>query len=63
MKSSEYYWQNFELGKELEIAGGFIYDGLRNLHEMETVRYESEIRLSLILSQAQNSANNTLMIS
>jgi hypothetical protein len=43
MKSSEYYWQNFELGKELEIAGGFIYDGLRNLHEMETVRYESEI--------------------
>jgi hypothetical protein len=37
------YWQNFELGKELEIACGFIYDGLRNLHEMETLHYETEI--------------------
>jgi|ERR1035437_4993548 hypothetical protein len=42
MKQSQ-YWQNFELGKELEIAGGFVYDGLRNLHEMETLHYETEI--------------------
>ncbi len=42
MKPSQ-YWQNFELGKELDIGAGFIYDGLRNLREMETVHYESEI--------------------
>jgi hypothetical protein len=42
IKSSQ-YWQNFELGKELDIASGFIYDGLRNLHEMETIHHESEI--------------------
>ncbi len=42
MKQSQ-YWQNFELGKELEIACGFIYDGLRNLHEMENIYHESEI--------------------
>jgi len=37
------YWQNFELGKELDIAGGFVYDGLRNLHEIESLYYEAEI--------------------
>lgn len=42
MKKSQ-YWQNFELGKELEIACNFIYDGLKNLHEMETLYYETEI--------------------
>lgn len=42
MKHSQ-YWQNFELGTELEIASSFIYDGLKNLHTMETLHYESEI--------------------
>lgn len=42
MKQSQ-YWQNFELGKELEIACNFIYDSLKNLHEMETLYYETEI--------------------
>ena len=42
MKQSQ-YWQNFELGKEVEIACNFIYDGLKNLHEMETLHYETEI--------------------
>jgi len=31
------------LGKEIEIACGFIYDGLRNLHEMESLHYDTEI--------------------
>jgi len=42
MKPSD-YWQNFELLKEIEIAGGFIYDGLRTLNEMEYFHYETEI--------------------
>ncbi|MDD2336631.1 MAG: hypothetical protein PHD01_08625 [Geobacteraceae bacterium] len=42
MEASQ-FWQNFELGKEIEIACGFTYDGLRNLHEMETLTYEAEI--------------------
>lgn len=38
-------WQNFQLGTEQEIACNFIYDGLRNLHEMETLGLDSEIFL------------------
>ena len=37
------FWQNFKLGEEQEIASNFIYDGLRNLHDMETLSYETEI--------------------
>ncbi len=37
------FWQNFKLGEEQEIACNFIYDGLRNLHEMETISMETEI--------------------
>ena len=37
------YWQNFELGTELDIAGCFIYDGLRQLHNMSSLYYESDI--------------------
>lgn len=37
------FWQNFELGKEVEIACGFLYDGLRNLENMRTFRWETEI--------------------
>jgi hypothetical protein len=40
---SEQFWQNFKLGQEQEIASNFIYDGLRNLHDMETLGYETEI--------------------
>ncbi|GHA19007.1 hypothetical protein GCM10008090_30900 [Arenicella chitinivorans] len=42
MKLSD-YWQNFELLKEIEVAGGFIYDGLRALHEIEYLHHETEI--------------------
>lgn len=37
------FWQNFKMGEEQEIACNFIYDGLRNLHEMETLNLETEI--------------------
>lgn len=37
------FWQNFELGKEVEIACGFLYDGLRNLENMRSFRWETEI--------------------
>jgi hypothetical protein len=37
------FWQNFKMGEEQEIACNFIYDGLRNLHEMETLSLETEI--------------------
>jgi hypothetical protein len=37
------FWQNFQLGFEQEIACNFIYDGLRNLHDMETLDQETEI--------------------
>lgn len=37
------YWQNFELGKELDVACGFLYDGLRNLRDMRDFREEADI--------------------
>jgi hypothetical protein len=37
------FWQNFKMGEEQEIACNFIYDGLRNLHEMESLNLETEI--------------------
>ena len=37
------FWKNFKLGKELDISGRFIYNGLRNLHEMESLYYEEEV--------------------
>ncbi len=42
MKPEE-FWQNFKLGEEQEIAANFIYDALRNFHEMETISVEREI--------------------
>ncbi len=42
MKQSE-FWKNFHLGTEIDIAGAFIYNGLRRLHEMETLYHESEV--------------------
>jgi hypothetical protein len=37
------FWKNFKLGEELDIAGRFIYNGLRYFHEMDTLYYEEEI--------------------
>ncbi|MGF6492266.1 hypothetical protein ABIE56_000419 [Luteibacter sp. 621] len=37
------YWQNFELGTELDIACGFLYDGLRNFRDMHDFREEADI--------------------
>lgn len=42
MKRDE-YWKNFKLGKELDISGRFIYNGLQTFHEMQHFAYEEEI--------------------
>jgi hypothetical protein len=42
MKPKE-FWQNFKMGEEQEIAANFIYDGLKNLHEMDTLSMETEV--------------------
>lgn len=42
MKSS-LFWQNFELGIELEVAASFVYDGLNCLDNMDNFHFESEI--------------------
>lgn len=36
MNPSE-FWKNFNLGQELSVAGGFIYNGLRQFHEMRSL--------------------------
>lgn len=41
--NSEEIWQSVKLSEEQEIACNFIYDGLRNLHDMETLGFETEI--------------------
>jgi hypothetical protein len=41
--SAGQWWKNFSLVKELDIAGSFIYNGLRSLHEMDSLHYESEV--------------------
>ncbi len=42
MKRAE-YWKNFSLGKELDIAGRFIYNGLQCFHHMKKFYYEEEV--------------------
>ncbi|EGQ7769604.1 hypothetical protein MA612_004590 [Vibrio parahaemolyticus] len=37
------FWQNFELGVEIDVASTFIYDGLRNLDQMENFAYETDV--------------------
>jgi hypothetical protein len=37
------YWQNFQLGTELDVACGFIYDGLRNLRDLHDFREEADV--------------------
>lgn len=41
--TGDQFWQNFILRDEQEIAAGFIYDGLRSLHDIDTFRYGAEI--------------------
>ncbi|HPV20642.1 MAG TPA: hypothetical protein PK102_03300, partial [bacterium] len=41
--NSSLFWKNFNLGKELEISGAFIYNGLYRLHEIQTLYYDEEI--------------------
>ncbi|EPX8935434.1 hypothetical protein ACW5X7_002835 [Morganella morganii] len=41
--NNQLFWQNFQLGSEIEIASNFIYDDLRNLHQIEHFGYETEI--------------------
>jgi len=36
-------WKNFDLGTELDISGAFIYNGLKSLHEIETLHYSSDV--------------------
>lgn len=42
MNKSE-YWKNFKLGKELDISGRFIYNGLQCFHHMKHFHYEEDI--------------------
>ena len=39
----EEYWKNFRLGKELDVSGRFIYNGLQYFHKMKTFCLEEEI--------------------
>src|SRR3954468_7264534 len=34
MKPDE-WWKNFALGTELDVAGAFIYNGIKSLHDLE----------------------------
>jgi hypothetical protein len=36
------FWKNFNLGQELSVAGGFIYNGLRQFHEMQSLDVTEE---------------------
>lgn len=41
--NNEYIWKNFKLGKELDISGRFICNGLKCLDTMEILYHEEEI--------------------
>ncbi len=36
-------WKNFDLGKEIDVAGTFLYNGIRCFHEMQTLTHSTEI--------------------
>jgi len=40
---SETFWKNFKLGEEVQIAGRFIFNGLRSFHEMEHLYNYDEV--------------------
>ncbi len=65
-------WQNFDLCTELHISGGFIYNGLKCLHEIETLHYGEDIfevfynlsvgierllKVAIVLLEYDNTAN------
>ena len=37
------FWINFRLGDEIHISGAYIYNGLRQFHEMEILDYDDEV--------------------
>lgn len=37
------FWRNFKLGEEIQIAGRFIFNGLRTFHEMESLYHYDEV--------------------
>lgn len=41
--NKEQAWKNFDLGTEIDVAGTFIYNGIRCFHEMQTLDNAEEI--------------------
>lgn len=39
----EQTWKNFDLGTEIDVAGTFIYNGVRCFHEMQTLDHADEV--------------------
>jgi len=39
----EKVWKNFDLGTEIDVAGTFIYNGVRCFHEMQTIDHAEEV--------------------
>jgi hypothetical protein len=37
------FWKNFRLGEELQIAGSFIYNGLRQFHKLRLLDHDDEL--------------------
>ena len=37
------YWKNFRLGEEIHISGAFIYNGLRQFHELKSLDIADEL--------------------
>lgn len=43
LNDADFFWKNWRLGTELQIAGTFLYNGLYALDQMDTFYYEAEI--------------------
>lgn len=41
--NQEQFWRNFSLNRELHVAGGFIYDGMRELHALKSFENADEV--------------------
>lgn len=39
----EQAWKNFDLGTEIDVAGTFIYNGVRCFHEMQILDHAEEV--------------------
>lgn len=37
------FWKNFRLGEEIHVSGAFIYNGLRQFHELEKLEFSDEL--------------------